>query len=774
MLLITTALLPCLAAWQIARGQTPDGTTPAPPVATLPDVNIIGSTPLLGTGVQRDSVPAASQVLTPQDINRTGIPSLTDALQSQLPSVHLSDLSGNPFQPDVLFRGFTASPVEGETQGLAVYVNGARFNAPFGDTVNWDLIPPSAIAAVNVEGGNPVFGLNALGGSVAVRLKDGFSYHGGEFIAYGGSYGRAAAGLQYGIESGNTAAYIAADAIHDHGWHDTSGSEIRRVYTDLGWRSEVSEVHLSITAADNRLGNPGATPEDLLSLDRSANSTAPNSVTNRYLNLNLRGNYDVSDHTSVQGVVYYSNFSQRLINGDTSDDTACAADPAQLCEDDAVTPITTPNGGIVPASVAGANGMTSQLSLEGIDSNAYGASAQVANETTLFGRHNRLVAGLSVDAAETGFNDTTLVGGLTDNFWFVGPGYAVDQADLSTVPVSLKVYDQYYGAFFTDRFELTDRLAATASGRFNLADIALHDRNGTLLSGNHQYTRFNPGVGLTYQVLPPLQLFANYSEANRAPTPNELECANPAIPCLLPSAFVSDPNLKQVVARTVELGTRGRLPDIAGGRLTWDADVFRTENRDDIIFASNGSINQQGFFQNVGDTLRQGFEATIGWKRPGVRVKLGYTYTDATYQSTLTLESPNNPGADSNGQIHVVPGDRLPLVPAHRGTLTVDYDVTDRWTVGGSLIASSSQYLFFDDSNVTKPLGGYVVANLNTSYRVTDTIQVFGLVNNVTDQRYATFGSYVPASLISPSFTNNRAYTPAAPVEAFAGVRATF
>ena len=171
------------------------------PVVTLPEVEVIGATPLLGTGVPQGSVPAASSVLTPQDINRTGIPSLTDALTSELPSVHLDDLSGNPFQPDLLFRGFTASPVEGETEGLAVYVNGARFNTPFGDTVNWDLLPSNAIQRVNVEGGNPVFGLNALGGSVVVRMKDGFDDQGGEFIAYGGSYGRAGALFQYGAAS---------------------------------------------------------------------------------------------------------------------------------------------------------------------------------------------------------------------------------------------------------------------------------------------------------------------------------------------------------------------------------------------------------------------------------------------------------------------------------------------------------------------------------------------------------------------------------------------
>jgi len=769
----------CLAAAATAQGQTAGTGSAAKTAPTLapdiglPGVDVIGSTPLLGSGVDPNTVPAEVRVLTPQDINRIGLPSLTDTLSTLVPSVHLNDLSGNPFQPDLLFRGFTASPVEGETQGLAVYLNGARFNSPFGDTVNWDLIPSNAIAQVNVESGNPVFGLNALGGSVAVKLKDGFTYHGGEFVAYGGSYGRAAALFQYGLEAQDTSAYIALDAIHDHNWRDTAGSELRQLYADVGWRNDRSEVHLNITADDNTLGNPGATPVDLLSIDRAANATAPNTVRNRYVSISLRGTYDVTDTTSLQALAYVSNLSQRLNNGDTTDATPCTADPTQLCEDDAETPITTPTGATVPAAIAGSDGY-SGLTLEGIDSTAFGASAQVSNDAQILGRHNRLVAGVSFDGGITGFNSTTYFGGLSDNFFFVGPGYEVDQADLSTAPVSLESYNQYYGVFLTDRYELTDRFAATLSGRFNLADISLHDRLGTTLTADHQYERFNPGVGLTYQVLPPLQLFANYSEANRAPTPNELECSNPAIPCLLPNAFESDPSLKQVVAHTIELGARGRLPDVVGGRLTWDADFFHTENNDDIIFVSAPDSNAGGDFQNAGTTLRQGFEATLTWRGRGIRATLGYTYTDATYQTALALNSPNNPAADENGVIHVVPGDRLPLVPKHRATLTVDYDVTPQWTIGGSLIGNTSEYLFADDANQTKPLGGYVVANLNTSYRLTKNIQVFGVVNNVTNQRYATYGTFVPVNLISPAFTNTRVYSPAAPMEAFGGVRVTF
>src|SRR6202162_4910073 len=156
----------------------------------LEQIVVVGITPLPGSDVDRDSVPIATQVLSSEDINRTGIPNLTGAILADVSSVSINDVEGNVFQPDILFRGFTASPVAGTPQGLAVYVNGARFNDAFGDTVNWDLIPPAAIKSVNIEAANPVFGLNALGGSISIRLKNRFTTQTESVTAYGGSYGR--------------------------------------------------------------------------------------------------------------------------------------------------------------------------------------------------------------------------------------------------------------------------------------------------------------------------------------------------------------------------------------------------------------------------------------------------------------------------------------------------------------------------------------------------------------------------------------------------------
>ncbi len=755
-------------------------TAPAPAAVTLPEVNVVGSTPLLGAGIDRDLVPAATSVLTPADIQRTGVPTLTGTLNSDLPSVNINDASGNPFQPDLLFRGFIASPVEGEEQGLAVYVNGARFNEPFGDTVDWDLIPSNAIDLVNVDGGSPVFGLNALGGSVNVKLKNGFTYHGGEIEAYGGSFGRAAGALQYGTQSDpnaayGTAAYVAADVIQDQGYRNTSASTLYQVYTDLGWRGPSAEVHLGITGVSDSLGNPGSTPVQLLDVNRAANSTAPNYVRNKYLAVNLNGNYDVNDYTSVQGVAYYSNLTQRLSNGVTVDSAPCDDGSGDLCESPGVF-LTDRSGNPIPDFLNG--GYYGGTSNQGTDTNAYGASAQVSNTHDLFGLPNHVVSGLSFDAGDVLFDGSQTIGALNNERVVVPPEIVVDQSDLSIAPVRLATNNRYYGAFVTDTLNVTPKLALSLSGRFNAADIDLHDKLGTALDGSHAYNRFNPGAGATYKLFPNLMLFASYAESNRAPTASELSCASATQPCQLPNFFIGDPDLKQVVARTVEFGVRGRFRQIEGAKVTWNVDLFRTNSDDDIIFESS-QVPGLDFYQNAGTTRRQGVEANLAVVRGPLRASLGYSYVAATFQSPLTLDSPLNPEADDNGQIHVMPGNKLPGVPAHRVKFVVDYNVTPRWIVGGSGILSSGQYLFGDEANQNSKVPGYFVLNLNTSYRITDHVQLFALVDNVLDRKYETYGTFaqvdgVPFPEVPGGVSNTRVESPAAPVAAYGGVRVTF
>jgi len=743
----------------------------------LPAIVVVGSTPLVGADVNRDQVPQSTRVLGSGDINRTGIPTLTGAILDNVPSAAVSDTEGNAFQPDILFRGFTASPVAGTPEGLAVYVNGARFNDAFGDTVNWDLIPPAAIDSVNLEAANPIFGLNALGGSVNIRLKNGFTHQTGTVTLYGGSYGRESGIFEYGQQRGDFAIYAVGDATHDDGFRRTSTSDLYRLYTDLGWRSPAGEWHLGITAAHDTLGNPGATPEQALNANIANIFTAPNTVANTYLGFNLNVNAKLSEYSALQGVGYFQTLNQVVPNGITEEVAACGDRTGLLCNSDG-TVVTGRDGHPVTDFLNGAT--YSGLSVQQLNSHAYGVSAQFTEHGDLASHANYLVGGASFDGSNSVFAGVQELGGFDPySRDFVSPGVLQDQPSEGVNPVRVRSTTRFYGLFVTDLLTPTPSLDVNVAGRFNSAQISLTDELGGPVNGRHTYDRVNPSAGLTYRLAPWMQLYGNYSQTTRAPTPQELSCASAAAPCSLLNFFVGDPNLNQVVARTVEIGVRGRLGDSAAGQITWNVDAYHTQNTDDIIYETTIDNPNLAFYTNAGGTLRRGVEAELRYDTSRLHFKLGYALTDATFRTPLLLNSGNNPAADANGQEHVVPGDRLPGIPRHRGTLVLDYTLIDGFSVGASAVTQSGAYRFGDEANLTAPLGGYTVVDLNAAIRVGDRLTLFAVINNALDKRYSTYGTFGPVSdvpwpNVPGGVTDTRTASPGTPITVYGGVRFTF
>jgi outer membrane receptor protein involved in Fe transport len=758
-----------------AAAQTPPPAGPDSGTTTLPGVEVVGSTPLLGSGVSRDLVPAQTNVLTRDQVVRTGIPEAVKALEDNVPGVNLSDAAGNPNQPNLFYHGFEASPLQGTPQGVAVYLNGVRFNQAFGDTVHWDLIPDVAIDTMNLVGSNPVFGLNALGGALSVQLKNGFTYQGGELSLYGGSFDQYGTNFQYGRASENTSTYIAGTVQHQGGWRDLQSSDLYQVYGDIGWRSEKAEVHLNIAGADTQLNGPGTSPVELLDVDRAAQFTAPNLIATKYTLVSLNGNVDITNTTSLQGAAYYDYLQQRVINGNVTEFEPCSSGNGFLCDDSGNLAINRA-GNPIPDFLHG--GPHSELDQQTTNTNGYGTSIQMTNRDTIFGRSNQFIAGLSFDGAQTMFDGNSSIGGLAlDSRVFIGPGIVIDQPDGSIAPVRVGASSAYYGAFFTDTFSVTPRLALNVAGRFNSAQIGLDDQNGTALTGNHSYNHFNPAVGATWKALSWMTLYASYSEANRAPTPAELSCANAASPCSLANFFVGDPDLKQVVAHTFEAGLRGDFAPLPGTKMSWNLGLYRTNLNDDILFVES-PIQGRAFFQNVGSTRRQGVDVGMRLTTPRWQAWANFAYVDATFQSPFTEASPNNPAADPNGNIQIQPGNRLPGIPPYQVKLGVAYKVTDAWTVGANAVGASGQFLFGDEANLTPKLPAYFVLNLTTNYQVNRNLQLFANVVNVTDTKYYAFGTFSPTSSVfiaqAPGATNPRSYSPAAPVGAFGGIRVTF
>ena len=742
---------------------------------TLPTVEVVAPTPLLGSGIDRSKVPAAAAVVTSGDISRNGNADALGALNETAPGVHLNDTASNPYQPTLVFHGFQATPLQGNAQGLAVYLNGARFNQPFGDTVDWDLIPDMAIDRMNLVGSNPVFGLNALGGALAVELKNGFTYHGGEFTTYGGSFDKYGSEMQYGVQRGNVAAYTAGRWVHEGGWRVPQSSDLANVFGTLGWRGNGGALNIDLTAADTRLNGPGTSPIEQIKVDPSATFTGPALQTNKYLRFNVNGSYDVSDSTSLQGVAYYDYLMQKYSNGAAPDFSACNDGSGLLCEAPAVF-LTDRAGNPIPDFLNG--GPYSQLNLQSINTNGYGASLQVTNRTPLWGHDNHFVAGASFDGAQTLFAASAQAGGfdVPSSLWF-GPGVTINQADGSLAPARVAISNAYYGVYFSDIFDITPSLSANVAGRFNLAQIDLADQLGTALTGNHTYSRFNPSVGLTYKVSPDLSVYASYAEANRAPMPLELTCASATAPCSLANFLAADPDLKQVVSHTVEAGIRAKTHPFEDATLASEVAFYRTTLSNDIQ-AVGSTLPGLQFFQNVGGTLRQGVDLNtrLTWDR--LTAWLGYSYIDAEFQTAFSELSENNPGADANGNIFIKPGDRIPGIPKHIVKFGADYKVTDSWTVGGSARYATGQYLVGDAANLTPQSPSYFVLNLHTSYEVYRNVVLFLQINNAFNAQYYTYGTFGPTASLpiaqAPGATNPREYSPAAPIGALAGVRVTF
>ena len=746
--------------------------------APSPDAaNTVRITPFSGSEIAVEKVPGAVTVVPASEQARSSSPGIIDELQRQVPGIVISDTLGNPLTADLQYRGFSASALNGTPQGLAVYQNGVRINEVFGDTVNWDLVPTVAIAGVSVASNNPAFGLNALGGAINLRMKDGFGFQGLESDTRLGSFGRRYGSIQGGKRDGGVAAYVAAEAFDEQGWRDRSQSNARRVFADLGAKGTGSEFHLSYTGADTFLGVTGPTPVDLLRERRANVFTTPQSFDNRMSMLNLSGQVSAGDTLTLSGLVYWRGFRQTRPDGNISPIAPCAApeNPAFLCA--------TQNGAAQRVQDAGGNDIASNLlggGLAGsndrtsIDAHALGGSVQAVSKATLAGLANQFTIGASFDQGVAQARAASELGVL-DPASLVVTGLGVTLGGDDFAQSAVRVRTIYQGLFVLDTLDVSDQLALTVGGRYNVARIELKDQIGTELNGSHAFARFNPLDGATFKLLPGLSLYGGYSEANRAPTPAELACANPLRPCLLESFLVSDPALKQVVAHTLEAGVRAQIAAGAGAKLEGSVGVFRTLNSDDIISVAS-AIQGRGYFLNAGRTLRQGVEAALSYRAQPWTIYGTYALVDATYRDPLDIASPHNPAADANGLIHVAAGDQIPTIPQHRFKAGFDYLLQPQWRIGADLVAVSSQFLRGDASNQNRPLAGYAVVNLHTSYDVAPGAQIYALVENALDARYATYGTFFDTGPLSAArgTTDPRTITPAPPLGVFGGLKLKF
>lgn len=243
-------------------------------------LDVVAATPLPGTDLALDQIPGPVQTATARDVENTGALDLSDLLNKRLNGVHINENQENPFQPDVNYRGYTASPLLGTPEGISVYMDGVRQNQPFGDIVAWDLIPKIAIAEVAlIPGSNPLFGLNTLGGAVSIQTKDGRSHPGTSLQLNGGSFGRRAGEFEHGgSNSKGLSWYVAGNLFREDGWRQLSPSEVRQAFGKLGWQRGKTSANLSFAYADNWLTGNGLQDSRFLAQRTRVSTVFPTSL----------------------------------------------------------------------------------------------------------------------------------------------------------------------------------------------------------------------------------------------------------------------------------------------------------------------------------------------------------------------------------------------------------------------------------------------------------------------------------------------------------------
>ena len=796
------------------------------------NVNVIAATPLPGVELAPNEIAAPVQSATARDLDSSGARDLSDFLNRHMNGVHVNEIQGNPYQQDVNYRGYTASPLLGTPQGLSIYMDGVRLNQPFGDVVSWDLIPRIVIAEMTLmPGSNPLFGLNTLGGSLAVETKDGVRHPGTALQLSGGSFGRKSAEFEHG---GSTAKglswYTAGNLYFEDGWRESSPSNVRQFFGKLGWQKARTTLGVSVSYANNSLSGNGLQEPRFLVQNYSSVYTKPDITNNRAPMLNVTARQMVTSKLTLLGNAYYRYIGTSTLNGDLNERSLdqsvyqpSAADRVALA---AAGYTGFPSSGATAANTPFPSWRCIAQSLQRDEpaekcngllnrtrsrQHNAGGALQMTYFGTISGMRNQLTAGAAWDRSSVQFQQTSQLGYINPDHSITGVnsfGDGVTGGNVDGEPfdtrVNLQGVIRTQSVYATDALSLGRALVITASGRYNHTTLSNLDNIrptglGTLSSQN-VFDRFNPAVGVTFNPAASMNLYLGYSEGSRSPTSIELGCADPNLPCKLPNALAGDPPLLQVVTRTVEAGVRGSHEN----NLTWSAGWFRAENRNDILFVASTQTGF-GYFKNFGKTRRQGLELDVKQRVKRVVLGGGYTLLNATYESAETLNASGNSTSDKfakglDGTIRIAAGASIPLIPKHMLKAYADVQATKKLSFDLGMVAISSTFARANENNLHQPDGVYYtgsgktdpygVANLGARYQVHGRVQLFVQINNLLDQRYSSAAQLGPTgfsnagAFVARPFAaaSNGAYpvvhatffAPGAPRAAVGGVRLKF
>lgn len=609
---------------------------------TTGTIDVTTVAPLPGIGVDVNILPSNVQVIKMDDVSEQPGISFADYLVNNAPAVTLNEVGGNPWQPEIRFRGYTAGSILGNEQGISVYVDGVRQNQPFSDVVLWDTLPQFAFSGSQVvPGSNPIYGLNTLGGAVAFQTKNGHMFDKTKLSFTKGSWGREISLVEHGGVSGNYDYYAGYQYTTEDGWRDYSPSHLNQYFAKVGWEDEASRLEASYTGANTKLIGNGLAPKYLLGSDNEGVNTVPDETENLFGQLNLALTHFFDDDTMISSNAYWKRSDRNTWNGDAEieldADNLALSGTTYNNGDDTVTLFRFTEDEI--DEIEGENRKTKTRQ------DLYGWSGQLTLSQPLMGFNNHFITGVNIETSLVRFTQDEYEGAtmLPTRQLVDGTGEYENNTDLQG-------RTNTFGVYAVDTFSIDDNWHVTGGLRYNYQEVDNTDKRSAeaqeegSLTERQSWARVNPTIGLTYKYSNNFSTYTSYSESNRAPTSIELGCSNPAIACQLPTQMADDPPLDDVVAKTYEWGYRGQTQ-----YLTYSGSVYSQMNHDDLQFINTNAQNGLGYFDNVGKTSRKGLDMTIGGKTilgmagtEGFSWTASYGYMKAEYESDFTLVSDAN------------------------------------------------------------------------------------------------------------------------------------
>ncbi len=734
------------------------------PAQQLERVEIIGVSPLPGQGIDRNLLPYSTQLIKRDRIDDAQAQNQVDYLNRRVPGVQVNDIQGSPFQGDLTYRGFRASPLIGAGQGLSVYLDGVRINEPFGDVVNFDLIPEFAVSSIAlVPGANPAFGLNSLGGALSYTTHDGRSAPGLRGELSGGSFGRKRIDLSWGhSDDSGWHQYVAATAFDEQGWRDFSDGRLGQFLGKFGHDDGTTSWSVGLLLGRSKLVGNGLLPaytldegqlsEDLYFNRRQAVYTHPDQTKNQLGQLGFNFQHAVDADSSLSALAYVRKSQRDTINGDE-------AEEAPVLPDD-------PNAAFNTTS-------TRQT--------GYGAAISFARAS---GAHQWQV-GTSVDTARVRYRQLEQEGFFTDT-----RGVIAQDGEAPELAANVEGQSTTFGLYLTDTWQLAARTHVTGTARYNRSTVSntlttRDDDTGIVETKPRErftYHSINPALGIAHRLgeaVTTPTIFANVARNTRVPTVIELGCADPDEPCRLPAGLQADPFLEQVKSTTVEAGLR--WPFAPGKRFSIEA--YRTVNKDDILFRSTSVTGQLGYFANFPKTRNQGVDTELALSAGAFDFGIGYSYLEATYQADGVLRQ-------GERNVTITPGTRIAGLPRHTLKLALDWRVGGGFSIGADAQAVGSRGVSGNEDGLledgatgdevrTLKIPGYTLLNLRASWKPGKQWELYLNVNNLTDKRYESFGAlaetvFTPTGAYAGDEADALFVAPGARRSVFAGLRFRF